>query len=70
MEISKILKLVLGFVLCMFLLNVGFDLMTAPNTIANVVGLFIAVLTVVISLKTEFLTNVNINFKKSKKDEK
>lgn len=70
MEISKVLKLLLGIVLFICLLDFGFNLMTVPNAAANIAGLFIVVLTTAVLLKTEFLMNVNINFKKTKKDEK
>lgn len=42
--------------------------LTFPNTVTNIIGVFLLLLYIVITVKTEFFTNVKFNFKK--KDEK
>jgi hypothetical protein len=63
MRISTISKLVVWVILFTILLNVGFSMITMPNTIGNVIGFLIIVATVVISIKTKCLTT--IKFKKN-----
>lgn len=65
MKTSTIVKLVIWFVLFIALLNVGLEMITVPNTIENVIGLFIVVFIVIITIKTKCLTN--LNFKKHEK---
>lgn len=63
MKTSRITKLVVWFILFIVLLNVGFRMVTASNTIENMIGFFIIVAMVIITIKTKFLTT--IKFKKN-----
>ena len=65
MKISTVIKLAVWFVLFIALLNVGLEMVTVPNTIENVIGFFIVVFMVIISIKTKCLTT--IKFKKHEK---
>ena len=63
MKTSTISKLVVWVILFIILLNAGFNMMTIPNTIGNVIGFLIVVATVVISIKTKCLTTIKPNRK-------
>lgn len=63
MKTSTISKLVVWVILFIILLNVGFSMITMPNTIGNVIGFFIVIAIVVITIKTRCLTI--IKFKKN-----
>lgn len=52
MKTSTISKLVVWVILFIILLNVGFSMITMPNTIGNVIGFFIVIAIVVITIKT------------------
>lgn len=40
--------------------------LTFPNTVTNIIGAFLLLLYIVITVKTEFFTNVKFNFKKKR----
>ena len=63
MKTSTISKLVVWVILFIILLNVGFSMITMPDTIGNVIGFFIVIAIVVITIKTRCLTI--IKFKKN-----
>lgn len=63
MKTSTIVRAALWFVLFFALLGVGLKMISNPSTIENVIGFFIVVATVVISIKTEFLTAIKFNKK-------
>lgn len=54
------IKLAVWFVLFMYALNAGLEMITNPNTIENVIGIFIVVSAVVISIKTKCLTQIEL----------
>lgn len=54
------LKLVIWFVLFMCLLDLGLDMISKPNTIENVIGFFIVIIAVVVSIKTKCLTKIEL----------
>ena len=66
MKTSTIIKLVAWVILFIILLNVGFRMITMPNTIGNVIGFLIVVAIVVISIKTKCLTSIKLQRKHEK----
>ena len=60
----------LGFVFTMVGLNLALDMINAANTIENIMGLLLFVVVMLIAIKTKFLTDIRINLKKKKEDEK
>lgn len=66
MKTSTISKLVVWVILFIILLNVGFSMITMPNTIGNVIGFLIVVAIVVISIKTKGLTSIKLQRKHEK----
>ena len=65
MEITP-LKLAIWFVLFMCVLDLGLDMISKPNTIENVIGFFIIVAIVLISIETKCLTLINFKKKHEK----
>lgn len=59
MEITP-LKLAIWFVLFMCVLDLGLDMISKPNTIENVIGFFIVIIAVIISIKTNCLTKIEL----------
>ena len=66
MKTSTISKLVVWVILFITLLNVGFSMITMPNTIGNVIGFLIIVAIVVISIKTKYLISIKLQRKHEK----
>lgn len=62
---KTIIKLSIWFVLFIVLLNVGLSMISASNTIENIVGFFIIIAVVIVSIKAKCLTL--IKFKKNEK---
>ena len=60
------IKLVLWFIICINFLNLGFEMLSAPNTIENVIGFLIIVATFVVGVETKCLTNLNFKRKHEK----
>lgn len=56
------IKIAIWFILFMALLTLGLNMVSEPNTIENVIGFFIIVAIVLISIETKCL--ILINFKK------
>lgn len=67
MKTSVIIKLVVCIVLFIILLNIGLAMISTPNTVENIIGFFIIVSLLVITIKTKCLTTIEL---KSKRDEK
>ena len=65
----KILIATIGLVLTIIGLNAALDMISAANTIENIVGLLLFVVVLVVAHKTKFLTDIHINLKKKKEDE-
>ena len=65
----KILIATIGIVLTIIGLNAALDMISAANTIENIVGLLLFVVVLVGAYKTKFLTDIHINLKKKKEDE-
>lgn len=64
---SLYVKVAIWFVCFMLLLDCAFELITQPSTIANLLGIALAIFTFCLTLKTKCFTT--ITFKKHK-DEK
>lgn len=60
MKTSTIIKLVVWFVLSIVLLNIGLEMITAPNTIENMIGILIVAVILIISIKTKCLTLIKL----------
>lgn len=63
MKTSTVVKVALWFILFLALLSVGFEMVSKPSTIENVIGFFIVVAIIVISIKTKCLTTIKFNKK-------
>lgn len=61
---NKFFLLIAWFVLAMWLTTLGYEMLSAPNTIENIVGLTILCTFVAISVKTKLLININKLWKK------
>lgn len=63
MKISIVAKVALWFILFLALLGAGFEMVSKPSTIENVIGFFVVVAIIVISIKTKCLTIIKLNKK-------
>ena len=63
MKTSTVIKLVVWIIFFTILLNVGFSMITMPNTIGKVIGFLLVVAIVVISIKTKCLTSIKLQRK-------
>jgi hypothetical protein len=63
MKTSTVAKVALWFILFLALLSVGFEMVSKPSTIENVIGFFVVVAIIVISIKTKCLTTIKLNKK-------
>ena len=68
MDINKIVKIIICIILIIIFSNIGFTMISAPNTIENIIGIIIILALVIITVKTKFLTT--LTNKKSKNHEK
>lgn len=64
MKMTTLLKFVAWLCLFFIGLDLAYYMITMPNTIANIGGVFLLALTIIISIKTKCLTN----FKKQKNE--
>ncbi len=60
------IKIAIWFILFMALLTLGLNMVSEPNTIENVIGFFIIVAIVLISIETKCLTLINFKKKHEK----
>lgn len=58
-----VVKVAVWFVIFIVLLTLGLEMISAPNTIENVIGFFMVVATLYLSVRTKCLTT--IKFKKN-----
>ena len=63
MKTSTVAKVVLWFILFLALLGAGFEMVSKPSTIENVIGFFVVVAIIVISIKTKCLITIKPNKK-------
>lgn len=66
MKISTVAKVALWFILFLALLGAGFEMVSKPSTIENVIGFFVVVVIIVISIKTKCLTSIKLQRKHEK----
>lgn len=66
MKTSTVAKVALWFILFLALLGVGFEMVSKPSTIENVIGFFVVVAIIVISIKTKCLTSIKLQRKHEK----
>ena len=63
MKTSTVAKVALWFILFLALLSAGFEMVSKPSTIENVIGVFIVIAMIVISIKTKCLTIIKMKKK-------
>lgn len=66
MKTSTVAKVALWFILFLALLGAGFEMVSKPSTIENVIGFFVVVVIIVISIKTKCLTSIKLQRKHEK----
>lgn len=66
MKTSTVAKVALWFILFLTLLGAGFEMVSKPSTIENVIGFFVVVVIIVISIKTKCLTSIKLQRKHEK----
>lgn len=60
-NISVVIKVLVCFICFFATIDAGYTLLNATSTIANIVGVIVIVLAVVISVKTKFFTSIKLN---------
>ena len=65
MKVEVVAKLAVWFIIFIILITLGLEMISAPNTIENVIGFFMVVAALYLSVRTKCLTAIKI-----KKDEK
>lgn len=58
-----IVKVAVWFVIFTILITLGFEMISAPNTIENVIGFFMVVTVLYLSIRTKCLTIIKFNKK-------
>lgn len=58
MKAEVVAKFVAWFVIFIILITLGLEMISAPNTIENVIGFFIVVITLYLSIRTKCLTAI------------
>ena len=61
-----IVKVAVWFVIFIILITLGLEMISAPNTIENVIGFFIVVATLYLSIRTKCLTTIKLERKHEK----
>ena len=61
-----VVKVAVWFVIFIVLLTLGLEMISAPNTIENVIGFFMIVATLYLSIKTKCLTTIKLERKHEK----
>lgn len=60
MKINTIIKLTVWFVLFIVLLNLGLEMISAPDTIESIIGFFVIIAIMVITIKTKCLILIKL----------
>lgn len=63
---TKLVKIVLWLLISIAVLNIGFNMVSAPDTIQNIAGFIIIVSIWAITLETKCLTNLEFKRKHEK----
>ena len=66
MKTGTVVKVALWFILFLALLGAGFEMVSKSSTIENVIGFFVVVAIIVISIKTKCLTSIKLQRKHEK----
>lgn len=66
MKAEVIAKVAVWFVIFIILLTLGLEMISAPNTIENVIGFFMVVAISYLSVKTKCLTAIKLKRKHEK----
>ena len=61
-----IVKVAIWYVIFIILINLGLKMISTPNTIENVIGFFMIVATLYLSIKTKCLTTIKLERKHEK----
>ena len=61
-----IVKVAVWYVIFIILINLGLKMISAPNTIENVIGFFMIVATLYLSIRTKCLTTIKLERKHEK----
>ena len=61
-----VVKVAVWFVIFIVLLTLGLEMISAPNTIENVIGFFMIVATLYLSIRTKCLTAIKLESKHEK----
>ena len=61
-----IVKVAVWYVIFIILINLGLKMISVPNTIENVIGFFMIVVTLYLSIKTKCLTSIKLERKNEK----
>lgn len=60
MKISVPIKIAIWFILFIAFMNIGLEMISQPSTIENVIGFFIVVIAICITIKTKCLTKIRL----------
>lgn len=66
MKAEVVAKFAVWFVIFIILINLGLEMISAPNTIENVIGFFMVVATSYLSIRTKCLTTIKLERKHEK----
>lgn len=58
MKAEVVAKFVAWFVIFIILITLGLEMISAPNTIENVIGFFMVMITLYLSIRTKCLTAI------------
>ena len=61
-----VVKVAVWFVIFIILITLGLEMISAPNTIENVIGFFMIVTVLYLSIKTKCLTTIKLERKHEK----
>ena len=61
-----IVKVAIWYVIFIILINLGLKMISVPNTIENVIGFFMIVATLYLSIRTKCLTTIKLERKHEK----
>ena len=61
-----IVKVAIWYVIFIILITLGLEMISVPNTIENVIGFFMIVATLYLSIKTKCLTTIKLERKHEK----
>ena len=60
---EAVVKVAVWFVIFIILINLGLEMISVPNTIENVIGFFMVVTVLYLSIRTKCLTIIKFNKK-------